>query len=163
LGGGKYKIIATLYRDCRGIAMIAAEFGVYGGKIRGKSCGDFKISNQFTRTAIKDVTPHCDTAKSGCKPQNSGGSAVGIEQHTYEATIDFSNTPFNTFGGSNCCDVTFYVTQCCRNGAITTGPAVQNYFSSCGINICNLSGAYNNSPEFSNMPIFFACCNQPYQ
>ncbi len=163
LGNNKYKIIATLYRDCRGVTLNNLEFGVYAGNNHGWGCGFFDITGSYTRTTMREVTPLCDTAKGRCNPANTNGTGAGVEEHIYEATIDFTKAPFNNFkGNSSCCDVTFYVTQCCRNGAITTGPAGYGFITNCSINLCNLQGDCNTSAFFSNRPIFFAACNQPY-
>lgn len=164
LGNGKYKITAKIYRDCRGIAFNSPDFGVFGGTNGGNGCGDYKIA--ITRTGIKDVTPRCSTASSPCTPTNSNFSGEGIEEHTYEVTVDFNTSPLNNFiNKSSCCEVTFYIGQCCRNGAITTGAANNDFFTTAMINICNIKKTINKcntSPQLSNPPIGFLCCNQAF-
>ena len=39
LGNGKYKIIAKVYRDCRGVSMGTPSFGAYAGLNGGNGCG----------------------------------------------------------------------------------------------------------------------------
>ena len=39
LGNGKYKIIAKVYRDCRGVSMGTPSFGAYAGFNGGNGCG----------------------------------------------------------------------------------------------------------------------------
>ena len=95
LGGGKYKITAKIYRDCRGISFNGPSFGVYAGTNGGNGCGSSNIS--ITRTGIKDVTPRCSTASSPCTPQNTSNTGEGIEEHTYEVTVDFTKTPLSNF------------------------------------------------------------------
>ncbi|MEY3861627.1 MAG: hypothetical protein RIS50_1908 [Bacteroidota bacterium] len=149
LGNGKYKITAKIYRDCRGISFNGPSFGVFAGTNGGNGCGSSGMS--ITRTSIKDVTPRCSTASSPCTPQNTGGTGEGIEEHTYEVTVDFTKTPLSNFvGKSTCCEVTFYIGQCCRNGAITTGPANNDFWTTCMINICNIAKTTNkcNSSPF---------------
>ena len=164
LGNGKYKITAKIYRDCRGIAFNGPDFGVFAGTNGGNGCGDYKLT--ITRTGIKDVTPRCSTASSPCSPQNSNFTGEGIEEHTYEVTVDFNTSPLNNFiNKSTCCEVTFYIGQCCRNGAITTGAANNDFFTTCMINICNIkktTNKCNTSPQLSNPPIAFLCCNQAF-
>jgi len=165
LGNGKYKIIAKVYRDCRGVPMGTPTFGAYAGLNGGNGCGSYTLSG-LSRTSIKDVTTRCSTTSNPCGSPNSGFAGKGVEEHTFEATIDFNTSPLNNFvNKSTCCEVTFYVNECCRNGAITTGPASQNFYATAMVNICNLlkmKNKCNSSPQLSNPPIAFLCCNQPW-
>jgi len=52
LGNGKYKIIAKIYRDCRGISFNNPTFGVFGGTNGGNGCGNYSMS--ISRTGIRD-------------------------------------------------------------------------------------------------------------
>jgi gliding motility-associated-like protein len=164
LGGGKYKIIMKVYRDCQGIAFNNPTFGAFAGTNGSNTCGQYTLSS--TRTGIRDVTPVCASGTGPCNPQNTGFSGEGVEEHTFEATVDFTKAPLKNFtNNSSCCEVTFYVGQCCRNSKITTGPANNNFFATAMINLCNLKkmeDSCNNSPYLSNEPIGFLCCNQPY-
>ena len=165
LGNGKYKIIAKVYRDCRGVPMGTPTFGAYAGLNGGNGCGNYTLSG-LSRTSIKDVTTRCSTTSNPCGSPNSGFANKGVEEHTFEATIDFNSSPLNNFiNKSTCCEVTFYVNECCRNGAITTGQASQNFYATAMVNICNLlkmKNKCNSSPQLSNPPIAFLCCNQPW-
>jgi gliding motility-associated-like protein len=165
LGNGKYKIIAKVYRDCRGIPMGIVSFGAYAGTNGGNGCGSYAISG-LSRVKITDITSRCSTASSPCSPSNSTTGNQGTEEHTFEITVDFSTTPLSNFvNKSTCCEVTFYVNENARNGAITTGSSGQNFYSTCMINICNLKkmkNNCNNSPQLSNPPFAILCCNQPW-
>jgi len=165
LGNGKYKIIAKVYRDCRGIPMGIVSFGAYAGTNGGNGCGSYAISG-LSRIKITDITSRCSTASSPCSPSNSTTGNQGTEEHTFEITVDFNTTPLSNFvNKSTCCEVTFYVNENARNGAITTGAAGQNFYSTCMINICNLKkmkNNCNNSPQLSNPPFAILCCNQPW-
>ena len=165
LGNGKYKIIAKVYRDCRGVSMGIVSFGAYAGTNGGNGCGSYTLSG-LSRTSIKDVSTKCSTASNPCASANSAFSGLGVEEHTFEATIDFNTSPLNNFvNKSTCCEVTFYVTECCRNGSITTGQSNQNFYATAMVNICNLQrmkNKCNSSPQLSNPPIAFLCCNQPW-
>ena len=165
LGNGKYKITAKVYRDCRGIPMGIVSFGAYAGTNGGNGCGSYTLSG-LSRVKITDITSRCSTASSPCSPSNSTTGNQGTEEHTFEATVDFNVTPLSNFvNKSTCCEVTFYVNENARNGAITTGSAGQNFFSICMINICNLKkmkNNCNNSPQLSNPPFAILCCNQPW-
>jgi hypothetical protein len=164
LGNNQYKIIAKVYRDCRGIAFNAPSFGCFAGTNGGNGCGSSAL--KIARTGIRDITQRCSTNQLGCTPQNTGSSGLGIEEHTFETTVDFSQAPLKDYlNNSSCCEVTFYLGQCCRNGAITTGSAGNDFFTTCMINLCNvnLSGkASNDAPVLSNIPIAILCCNTPW-
>jgi hypothetical protein len=164
LGNGKYKITAKVYRDCRGIPMGVVSFNAYAGVNGSNGCGTASPGG-LTRTAIRDVTTRCSSSTNPCNPKNTGGTGKGVEEHTFEATVDFTKTPLSNFvNKSTCCEVTFYVNECCRNGNITTGAAGNDFFSTCMINICNLKKCINKcntSPTLTNDPVGFLCCNIP--
>jgi gliding motility-associated-like protein len=165
LGNGKYKITAKVYRDCRGVPMGIVSFGAYAGTNGGNGCGSYTLTG-LSRVKITDITSRCSTASSPCSPSNSTTGNQGTEEHTFEATVDFNASPLNNFiNKSTCCEVTFYVNENARNGAITTGSSSQNFYSTCMINICNLKkmkNDCNNSPQLSNPPFAILCCNQPW-
>lgn len=165
LGNGKYKIIAKIYRDCRGISFSNPTFGAFAGTNGSNQCGNVTLSG-ITRTGIRDVTTRCSSSSNPCNPSNTSYSGKGVEEHTYEITVDFTKSPLSQFvGKSSCCEVTFFIGQCCRNGAITTGAANQDFYSTCMINICNIDktdNKCNSSPQLSNEPVGFLCCNTPW-
>lgn len=165
LGNSKYKITFKIYRDCRDIAFNNPTFGAYAGLNGANGCGSVTLANA-TRISIRDITQRCSTDKSPCNPANNFGTGKGVEEHTFEAIVDFEKPPLNQFiNNSTCCEVTFFTGQCCRNGSITTGSATQDFFTTCMINICSIKKTlnnYNSSPQLSNMPIGFLCCNTPW-
>jgi hypothetical protein len=164
LGSGKYKIIAKIYRDCRASAFNNPTLQVFAGTSGGNGCGSYTLST--TRTGIRNITPLCSSATVPCTPANTFGTGEGVEEHTYETTVDFSTSPLKGFvGNSSCCEVTFAIGQCCRSGAITTGSANNDFWATCMINICNIAKTIrkcNSSPDYANAPIQFLCCNQAY-
>ena len=165
LGNAKYKIIVKAYRDCRGISMGTIDFKAFAGTNGSNGCGTV-TPGTLTRTSIRDVTPACSTTTKPCNPSNTFATGKGIEEHIYETIVDFNSSPLNAFvNKSTCCEVTFYINQCCRNGTITTGPAGNDFYTTCMINICNIKKTKiktNNSPKFSNEPAGFLCCNVPW-
>ncbi len=165
LGAGKYKIIVKAYRDCRGVSMSTLDFKAFAGINGGNGCGTVSPAS-LTRVSIRDVSTICSTGTKPCSPANTYGTGKGIEEHVFEAIVDFNSAPLNTFlNKSTCCEVTFYVNQCCRNGGITTGPANNDFYSTCMINICNIKKTIiktNSSPFFSTEPVNFLCCNIPW-
>ena len=148
LGNNKYEITIKMYRDCRGVPI-----GAPGSTIL---CGGNSIAS-FTPTEIRvrDVTPTCAGAGKPCNPQNTYGTGTGVEEHTYTYTYDFTTAKKN-----GCCKVTIGTGQCCRNGAITTGAASQNFWTTAEIDICTKK--CNSSPSLTSEPVAILCCNQPY-
>jgi gliding motility-associated-like protein len=165
LGNGKFKIISKVYRDCRGVSFNNPTFGAFAGTNGGNGCGSTSLSG-ITRTSIRDVTTRCSSSSNPCNPSNTYGTGKGVEEHTYEIEVDFGRSPLSQFvGKSSCCEITFYVGQCCRNGAITTGASNADFYTTCMINICNIEktpNKCNSSPQLSNEPVGFLCCNTPW-
>ena len=155
LGNNKYKITLKLYRDCTGVNL--------GGITGTISSGTNSISFSPTKKSIKDLSPTCSGTKSVCDSSNTLG--IGVEEHTYEVTIDISKAPYSTWVVNGACEFSFSWGQCCRNGEITT---INNgtFYSEAMLNVCNIKKTKilcNTSPEFKGVPIFFACCNNPFR
>ena len=165
LGNGKYKIVFKIYRDCRGISLGGIGLNYYAGLAGGNGCGGGSIGG-VKRTGIRDVSTRCTSASAPCGSPNTARQGKGVEEHTFEVTVDFTKAPLkNLVGKSSCCEVTFWAGQCCRNGAITTGAANNNFATTCMINLCNVAKAgdsCNSSPQLSNEPVGFLCCNTPW-
>ena len=102
------------------------------------SCGSGQINLYQVGVAV-DINPACT---SYC----NGGNAFGIEQYTYEGTINISK----------CSDWTFSVCEAARNNAISTiqAPGGQNL---CVQATLDNSLNCNNSPTFSQYPTPFLC------
>ncbi|MBS3914176.1 MAG: hypothetical protein KG003_06730 [Bacteroidetes bacterium] len=162
LGGSKYRISANLYRDCRQQGISTPQSGVFAGTNGGNGCGTYNIN--FTRTSITEVSTICKGGKPMCSfPNAVVTTGYGIERQLYEADVDFSATPLSNFANkSSCCEVTFYIGDCCRIGAITTG-ASGDLYATCTIQICNLkkcTDTITNGPAASRVPPTYFCCNQ---
>ncbi len=160
ISGKKYHFTVKIYRDCRGIAFNTPKFTVMLGSNGNDACGTFNVT--ANRTRITDITPVCSTTTKPCYPVNTYGTGKGVEEHIYEMTLDLAMYD-SILSLSGCCEFTLAVGQCCRNGAITTGPAGEDFNATATINFCNLGNAADNSPLNTNYPVIFACCNQPYQ
>lgn len=152
LSAYKYKITAKIYRDCSGIPFNAPGFKALC------SNGSNAVNINYTRTAINDVSTYCSKDSSPCQPVNTP-SRYGIEQHVYEAIVDFNIAPFNAIKNAGCCEVKIAVEQCCRNGDITT-IMPGNFYTEAMINICKSAGTQNSSPVFNSFPVQYVCCNQ---
>jgi gliding motility-associated-like protein len=160
LSPGKFKFTIKVYRDCRGIAFNNPTITVFcadGGGVNNS------VSVNYARTAINDITPKCATGTAPCNPQNQQ-AGEGIEEHIFEAIVDFNTAPFKAIKDAGCCEIKIKVEQCCRNGAITT-VTPDNFYTDAMINICNIAATKNKcntSPQLSTPPVAYICCNQPF-
>jgi gliding motility-associated-like protein len=156
---GVYKIIIKVYRDCRGIPFNSPSITFFC--VDGNSSGSQSLN--YTRTAINDLTPTCSSGTNPCNPQNTPAQE-GIEEHVFEATVDFNSGAFKQMKDAGCCKFKMQVSQCCRNGAITTiSPG--NFYTDAYMDICNIeksSNKCNTSPQLSIPPVAYLCCNQPF-
>jgi gliding motility-associated-like protein len=155
LGNNKYKITIKAYRDCTGVALNGLS-----GKI---TCGTNTMNISYTKRSVKDITPTCASSVSACGNQTTTG--IGVEEHTFETTIDFSKAPYSTWIKNGCCEFRFSYRQCCRNGEITTGFANSWFYADAMINMCNINKTQkkcNDAPVLTSDPIAFLCCNQPF-
>ena len=148
----KFKVIIKIYRDCRGVSLSTPS-----SQIRCVTGGSASLS--LSRTNIQEITPVCATASGNCNPSNTYGTGEGIEEHTFEATIDF-NTTHASLIASGCCRFIIQTGQCCRNSAINTGAGNQNFYTYAEIDICK--APCNSSPALTSEPIGILCCNQPF-
>ncbi|MBC7426132.1 MAG: hypothetical protein H7321_06315, partial [Bacteroidia bacterium] len=149
---GKYKVITKIYRQCSGIPLNSPTLTVY--------CKSTLYSQNYSRTSIKDITPTCNGGSNPCNPQNQT-SSQGVEEHTFEAIVDFNTSPFNSFKKDGCCEVYFTANQCCRDILITTQPA-SDFYTESMLNICNIGTKCNSSPQLTTAPVSYVCCNQPF-
>ena len=159
LGNGRYKLILKIYRDCTGIGLA----GTARITVASDGCGSTNIT--APNTAINDVTPKCATATGPCTPQNQR-AGEGIEEHVYETIINVDSAPYTNWAANGCCKLYFSWTSCCRNGGKITTGVTGSFYSYAMLDICNMKASNdtlcNNSPQLTNPPIAFACCNQPY-
>jgi hypothetical protein len=143
----KYIVTLNIYRNCRSVALNGVNGFVYGGNI--------KYAMNFRRVSIENISENCGTA---CQNTNAPSNA-GIEKHLFKDTIDFTQAPYDTLMKNNYCEITFGVFTQGWNNTITTiiNP---NFFVDAMVDICHQK-SFIHSPEFSNKPLYQACCNQP--
>ncbi|MFM6982866.1 MAG: hypothetical protein ACKOXF_01945, partial [Chitinophagaceae bacterium] len=152
---GKYKLVVKIYRDCRGIPFNNPDIGMYCKD------GSTSVTVNYTRTAINDITEVCNSDPKPCNPENTTISSPGIEEHVFEAIVDFNTSPFKAFKDAGCCEVMIKVEQNARNSALTTLVA-GNFYTDAMINICKIGDKCNTSPQLSTPPVAFICCNKPF-
>jgi hypothetical protein len=75
--------------------MSPVTFGAFAGTNGGNGCGSVRLSG-LKRTGIRDVTQRCSSSSNPCNPKNTYGTGKGVEEHTFEATIDFTKSPLNS-------------------------------------------------------------------
>jgi gliding motility-associated-like protein len=152
LGGYKYHVKFVLYHQCVCKLGIMPKFTM--------SCGNTIVSIVPPRTKIRDITPVCSNGQPPCTNGGYSGTRYGIEEHTFEDTIDFANSPYNTFLNNNCCEIKFRVAQ--PWGLVGTTTTTTTYGGEAMMNICAIKTKGNNTPTLSTIPMSFMCCNQPF-
>ena len=144
LGNGTYLVTYTFYRDCFGITAPTQAFL----SVESASCGQplQSITMDLVPGTGQEITPTCSTTVSTC----NGGTAAGIQQYQYTALVSLPQ---------GCPDWHLWVSDCCRNQAITTlqngageGLYIEAYL--------NNTTTENSSPTFNNVPIVFFCIGQ---
>ncbi|MBL4594011.1 MAG: SprB repeat-containing protein, partial [Flavobacteriales bacterium] len=144
LGPNQYEISVSFYRDCAGVN---APNTITINTTSASCAQNFNTTlSQIPGTGV-DVTPICATLTTQC----NGGNTPGVEEYIYRGIINLPN---------QCNDWTFSFTLCCRNNAINTinNPGGENIYVEAVLN--NLDVTCNNSPSFSNPPVYFPCVGQ---
>ncbi|MCB9256855.1 MAG: hypothetical protein H6579_06985 [Chitinophagales bacterium] len=141
IGPNQYEVTLRVYRDCNGINLGNSATITWTG-----SCGSGNAT--ATRISNLDITPICPSLPTACA---GGSGTLGIEEHTYVATITLP---------AGCTDIRFAYSLCCRNNSITTvtNPGGENIY----IFADHETGSVvNHSPVFNNVPSPIVCVNQP--
>lgn len=142
LGNDKYKVTVRVYRDCNGVNLSNTRISFLG------NCSGITTSTQ-TMSSGRDITPVCPGQCTRCSSRGCSFK-YGVEEYKLTTTIDVSK-----FRKSGCCELTIAWSQCCRNGAITTGGANQNFYIQAKMNVCQTP--CNNSPVFNSSPVNIMC------
>ncbi len=153
LGNKKYKVISVLNRNCSGTPLSIPVFKIEAGSL--------SYTLAASRTSIEDVTPRCSKTSSPCVPSNTTTND-GVEQHTFETTVDFSKAPYNQFYTQGQCEVVFSMAAFHRSYNLTTVTANQFYIEAM-LNLCVLGTSLSNSTSKSKTETAIKmCCNMPY-
>ncbi len=137
-----YKIRVRIYRDCEGIPQPSTIVVRY----QSTSC-NINQTITLTRISITDFTPLCPGQRSVCNPPST--TDIGWEEHVYESS---------DIRLQACTDWVISTTECCRNSAITTGSANEDFYVYIQVN--TQAAPCNNSPRYSNRPAALLCNNQ---
>jgi hypothetical protein len=146
VGSDSFLVKLTLYRDCNYVN--------FGQVLITAFCEDSAtvIDTKYVNvSSIVDITPTCETSCNRCDSGNCN-FPYGIQKWEYFALFDLSNT--------NCCEVSFIFETCCRQSAITTGPASGGFYLEAMVNRCN--APTNSSPKFYKDPLNIFCIGQDF-
>jgi len=137
-----FLISVTIERDCNGVPMPDQPFFIVptGSNI------DSYVNT--IKTGGLDITPVCKNYCTRCS-ESSCDFPNGFENYIFSAKINLKAIDSNT------CNFTIvWGPTCCRNGAITTGAAAEDYYLEATMNPCIKPG--DNSPIFINPPLMLA-------
>lgn len=138
LGNNQYKIIATINRSCKGEALTSLPSITL--------FSDFtNVSVPVLRTAIKNISNYCSTTQA-CNNINSP-SNEGVEQHVFEAQVDFNSSAFSVFQTTGNCMVYIGLNSGNRSDSISN-ISTNSFYAEAMINLCALGNALSNtSPQ----------------
>lgn len=142
-GNNQYQIRYTLYTDCQG--------GAPGQQspldVKSSACNQYFSTILYLQSNESDVIDlTCTSATNAC----NGGSAPAIRKWVYTGTLTLP---------SACADWKISVSECCRNGLITTVQSPSNAAIYTEALINNESGM-NDSPKFAADPTFWLLAGQ---
>lgn len=146
IGEDTFTIQITVYRDCNGIQLSNGPFRL------SSNCGTMSVNG--TMSGGEDITPVCDEQCTRC---DSRGCTFkyGIQKWVITATVVLTQWRKN-----GCCEVTISWGQCCRNNAITTGAASNNFYVEAKMNLCQ--DPCDNSPQFTGDPLAIICLGRDF-
>jgi gliding motility-associated-like protein len=142
VGGDDYEVTLIVYRDCSGVNLSTVSANT---TFESASCGqNFNFALPYIQTV--DVSQVCPGQTTTC----NGGTVPGTEQFVYRGIVTL--TP--------CSDWIMHWNSGNRNPAITNlvSPNTTNLYVQNTLN--NVIGAFNNSPQFFNVPTPYLCVNQ---
>ena len=135
LGNNQYKIIATINRSCEGEALTTLP-----------SISVFSGNNNFSvpcvRTAINNISSYCPSAQP-CNVANAI-SNPGVEQHVFEAQIDFNSSANSVFKTVGNCKVFIGLSSSKRSDSISN-ISTNNFYAEAMINLCVLGNNLSNT------------------
>lgn len=158
LGGDKFLINLTVYRDCKGCRFDnKGQCGTRNCPMPKNlkvtsTCGILNVPlehKQYQNVTDQLTCPSACNACSDCYCAPPTGLPYGVERHEFEAVMDLSEI--------GCCKYKLGFSIADRNSAITTGPE-GNFYIEAMLNKCITP--CNSSPVFSTDPIAIICTGQ---
>ena len=144
IGGNTYRVFYTLYRDCSGIPVQPN----YLISI-SNNCGASNPWLTVYLDSTEEIFRTCPSQPTKCV--DPGSPYFGVEANYYHGDVTLP---------SSCDHWTFSYAECCRNAAITNIQVPSSYNLYVETTLNNLDAPCNNSPSFSNPPVYFICAGQ---
>ena len=145
------RVHVRIYRDCDPSASTFVSANPTTFTPRTTPCNaPTAVQGAWSTAVIQEVTPVCPTVATQCT--NASASLRGVEEHYFWRD-------YNICSAGNCVfDISW--SDCCRNGAVTSGAANQGIFVSTSFN--NTLSSCNSSPQFTNPPVPYICAGQSF-
>ena len=152
LGGNTYLVTYHFYRDCRGIPV--ANTMTLNISCSSNPQYNFSVTMNRTPGPGNIITPVCSQIQIGtpCNNITTPPNISAFEEYVFQATVTL--VPCNSW--------TMSITNCCRNGAVSTVQNNSNNYYTSVAKLNNLVAPCNNSPVFTNSPVMISCAYQPY-
>ncbi|MCB9231901.1 MAG: PKD domain-containing protein [Bacteroidia bacterium] len=137
------------YRDCSGISTIPANLTFTPAPGQSGCIAPAPVT-AWSAQLTTEVTPICPTAFTKCT--NSGASINGVQEFYWWRDYDICS--------ATCSLYVMSFSDCCRNGAITTGPSGNIFINATTLNTSVTP--CNSSPQFSNPPVPYICLGNTF-
>lgn len=134
------------YRDCSGVTSISNTL-LFTPVTLG--CGTPSALGAASSVVTVEVTPVCAATPTQCTV--SGAAFAGVEEY-------YSYQDFDVCGLTGC-SYTISFGSCCRNGVITSGAGNESAYV---VNDYTVTPTCNNTPVFTNYPLFYGCVGANY-
>ena len=134
------------YRDCTGASSISNTI-TFTSTTPG--CVAPTALTSWSPQVTTEVTPICPSTQTQCT--NAAATINGVQEYYWFRDYDICASPN--------CDYDISWGSCCRNGIITSGAGNQGFAINTYV---NYTLGCNNSPVFTDVPLFYACANQQY-
>ena len=150
IGTCTMRVHLRAYRDCAGISGISNAISF---TTTDPGCVNPIPLGPMSTGVITEVTPVCPGTATQCT--SPAAPIMGVEEYYWFRDYDFCS--------SGSCNFTVSWDNCCRNGVITNivAPSTHGMSISPMYASPDLLGSCNNSPQFTQIPFFFACAGQP--
>ncbi|HHG85535.1 MAG TPA: T9SS type A sorting domain-containing protein [Bacteroidetes bacterium] len=141
------RVVLRTYRDCTGATTITNSVNFTP---TAPGCTAPNPLGAWSPQTTTEVTPICPSIQTLCTSPLA--TIRGVQEYYWYRD-------YNVCGLGTNCTFDLFWGSCCRNAAITSGAGSQ------GMGITNhmdISLGCNNSPVFTNTPLFMACSGTPY-
>lgn len=145
------RVSVRIYRDCDPSASTFVSANSTTFTPRSLPCAaPTPIQAAWSTPVVQEVTPVCPTIATQCT--NPSASIRGVEENYF-----FRD--YNVCNAGNCIFEISW-SDCCRNGAVTSGASNQGIYVSTSLN--NTLTNCNSTPQFTNPPVPYICAGQSF-